>query len=337
MSAPRTKPEGAPSPPGAAFYAGAPARGRRGAPPRPASAKPRSGPPAAPPAAAETAAAPPPKAWLGDFQPTLCALSDAELGAAAGRMFDALRGGRDPVPAGGRPHMVLTIGAPGSGKSTLAQACVDALGAHPFASYMVVDFDDLVRFHPRLNDIWHVPDMFGRPTEVGFAFGWDRCADFFAAQASAFLATAVERRFNVVVQSHWQRWLTTPGIEAYRTTLLYVGAPLEVATRRARSRAAATGKFLAPTLAAQDAAVKTAWDDYRRTAPWYALWADDFVAVANGDGAPPPSAADFLRVDPHAGPSWRAGLEAVETALAVVHGEKPRSALPPAAAAARKK
>jgi hypothetical protein len=126
-------------------------------------------------------------------------------------------------------------------------------------------------------------------------------------------------RYNIILQSHSRRHLLSAQRAGYRTTLLYVRAPLAVAQARSRARAAATGMFLAPTLRAQNALVAQMWAEYRALAPWAALWADEFVVADNGapraPGVPPPFRVVPVR-PPGCVADWAAPALEAEKALA---------------------
>ncbi len=277
-----------------------------------------SGAPRAPADLPEAAGA---KLWIGNLPGAICDMSEAEVEAAAARMAASLFDGKKPAPADKRPHLILTIGGPGSGKSTVAKISAEDMGVFPYESYVSVDFDALVKYHPRMNDIWSLPDMLGRPTGVGYAFGWN-CDAQFVPLVVALVERALDQRYNVIVQSHWQLWLASAHLKGYFCTLLYVAAPLDVAKRRARARAVETGMFLAPTLAAQDEVVADMWSAYRKTVPWWALWADELALVYNGDDAKKPAKGEFLYADPHQeGVPWKKTVEGVYALIARAHRE----------------
>lgn len=261
------------------------------------------------------------KLWVGNLPGPICELSEEEVKAAAKKMADDLFDGKKPAPADKRPHIILTIGGPGSGKSTVARICAEDMGVFPYENYVSVDFDTLVKYHPRMNDIWSLPDMLGRPTGIGYAFGWN-CDAQFVPLVVALVEQALDQRYNIIVQSHWQPWLINAQLKDYFCTLLYVAAPLDVAKRRARARAVETGMFLAPTLAAQDEVVADMWSTYRKTVPWWALWADELALVYNGDDAKKPVKGEFLYLDPHQeGVPWKKKIEEIYDLIAGAHHE----------------
>jgi predicted ABC-type ATPase len=104
-----------------------------------------------------------------------------------------------------------------------------------------------------------------------------------------------DEKFNVVLQSHTHEALVQFAEAGYRTTLVSVALPLADAVSRARSRAVETGRFLAPTLAAQDRVTEAMWNHYVETAPWYGLWADEMVVVNNGGANPKTAVKDAER------------------------------------------
>lgn len=286
---------------------------------------------------------PPPRGWVGPDPAAACGpLSPKELESVRAKARrDLVRGAR---PARGRPHLILTVGAPGAGKSTVAPLVAAARA--PGESYVTVDFDLAFRYHPRYRDVWDIPSAAdGRPTGVGAALGFLFCGEHIEPVYCQLLAElmgggargARGARHNIILQSHSRRHLVSAQRAGYRTTLLYVQAPLAVAQARSRARAAATGMFLAPTLRAQDVLVAQMWAEYRALAPWAALWADEFVVADNGasraPGAPPPFRVVPVR-PPGCGADWAAPALKAEKALAsAAKPQKEKKPRPPARAA----
>jgi predicted ABC-type ATPase len=211
-----------------------------------------------------------------------CDVNAAEFEAATVAARKDLLTGKVPVAEGTPPHLLLTIGAPGSGKSTVAAAVAADRGD---GDYVTIDLDTAVKYHPRYKDIWSAPSaLTGRSTMIGFTLSYIACN----ATLEDMLIRIYEEivfndgpRFNVILQSHAQVNIILAKLAGYRVSLLYVGTPLAVARKRSRTRAAETGKFLAPTLAVQDDVVESNWVDYRLSAVWYGMWADEFIVVDN--------------------------------------------------------
>jgi predicted ABC-type ATPase len=264
--------------------------------------------------------------WVGVAPGGACAeLTPDELAEAGKKARKELLSGARPARA--PPHLLLSIGTPGAGKSTVAAAVV----AHraPSEHYVSIDFDLAFRYHPRFADVWDLPSaVTGKPTGVGAALGYLFCNE---AVEQVFLEilrgllAADGPRYNIILQSHDHDFLITAKLHGYRTTLLYVGAPVAVAQARCRARAIATGKFLSPTLAAQDDLVRSMWEEYRDRAPWLALWADSFLIVDNGRGDPKENAKKAKPVDvraPGCEEDWRAPMRAAEARVVAASGEK---------------
>lgn len=271
-----------------------------------------------PPPEAVAAAAAGAKLWVSDRPDiAVCALTAEEVKAAGDQMERDFFTGKNPAPAGEAPHLVLAMGAPGSGKHTLARLCVEALNLRPVSEYVEIDFDALIKYHPRANGVWDVADMFGRPTGVGLAQGWMNCASVFVPLAETLLNRALEKRYNLILYTHWHLVLMHAQNAGFTCTLLYVAAPLDVALRRARSRAATTGKFLSPTLKAQDELVTRMWTDYQQSVAWFALWADTVALVPNGDDRNI-TVNDFIFMAPHDKP-WREVVDLMRRLVGVMH------------------
>lgn len=262
--------------------------------------------------------------WVdSEYMYGACAVTPAEMEAALKAARKDLLRDKRPVPRGSAPHLIITIGAPGAGKSTVAEA-VARRGDHgDYGDYVTIDEDVAVKYHPRYAGVWGVPSaVTGRPTGVGFTMGYLMCNQHLlgGVMVRIFeeLVHAKGPRYNIILQSHAQDNLIEAKLEGYRTTLLFVGVPLPVAIRRSRDRAIATGKFLAPTLAAQDEIVDSMWNLYRRSAAWYGLWADEFLVADNSRPARDPAAFATdkrLVAIPLHGEPWEARLAAAQAAI----------------------
>ncbi len=264
----------------------------------------------------------PPQSWIPDPVHMCGELTADEEAAAIKSAFEDLFAGKSPIPSTSEagPHVIFTIGPPGSGKSTIADRLARVMAAHPVESYVVLDYDALLKYHPRFRDTWRVPDMFGRPTEVGYALGWMRCIDTLDALGRALHEKIFSERYNVIVQTHAYNGMIEAQLAAYTVTLLYVGVPLALAQERARKRAVETGRFLAPTLEIQDKHIERTWERYKHEAPWYGLWADQvFVAKNDRDGAFPSTPDDFAFINPHE--AWPGSVSKMMAAIAAAHDE----------------
>jgi predicted ABC-type ATPase len=224
-----------------------------------------------------------PRQWVDpDSVYSECEVSPAEYDAALAAARKDLLGKKKPVPAGTAPHLLITIGAPGAGKSTVSEAVAAERGS---GDYVTIDMDVAVKYHPRYRDIWAAPNaVTGRATEVGFTLSYLECNSLLEDILIRIYDDVVfgeGARYNVILQSHAHINIILAKLAGYRVTLLFVGVPLEIAKARSRTRAVETGKFLAANLAIQDQVVESMWVDYRKTAAWYGLWADEFLVADN--------------------------------------------------------
>lgn len=264
----------------------------------------------------------PPSRWIPDPGRMCGELTAEELDAATAYALEDLFAKKAPVLSteGPGPHAVFTIGAPGSGKSTVALELVRVMGIHPAESYVVLDYDALIKYHPRFRDTWRVPDIFGRPTEIGYALGWLHCIDSLDSLGQVLHEKIFTERYSVIIQTHSHDGMVLAQQAGYAVTLLYVGVPLALAQDRARKRAVETGRFLAPTLEIQDKHIERTMNRYRLFAPWYGLWADHvFVTKNDRDGALPSTRGDFAFIDPHE--EWPGSINKMRAAIAAAHGE----------------
>lgn len=249
-------------------------------------------------------------------------LTADEQEAATAYALKDLFAGKAPVPSTAEfgPHAVFTIGPPGSGKSTVAHELVRLMNVHPAESYVVLDYDALIKYHPRFRDTWRVPDVFGQPTGIGYALGWLNCIDALDGLGETLHEKIFTERYNVVVQTHAFDGLIVAQMMGYNVTLLYVGVPLPLAQERARKRAVETGRFLAPTLEIQDKHIAQRWHFYKNRAPWYGLWADEVLVTKNDrDGALPSTRDDFAYVNPHE--AWPESMVKMRAAITAAHDE----------------
>jgi hypothetical protein len=176
-----------------------------------------------------------------------------------------------------------------------------------------------------------VRDIHGNPSGVAYAYAWDECV--VVSQASAFniFIRLLDEGFDLIVQDHDHMKLTHAQARSYHVTLLYVAVSIETAKRRAAARALKSGRFLKPATADNnwgwDAAVTDMYWRYRGTAPWFALWADNFITVGNDtDGVLPSKREDFQVWDTHPvidpkAHNWTSVVAGFMAAIAAAHGE----------------
>ena len=227
-----------------------------------------------------------PHTWINaEYLVDECRVSQAEWDKARVAARKDILAMKKPVAAGKQPHILVTIGAPGVGKSTVAAAVAKSRG---HGDYVIIDIDVAVKYHPRYYKIWNTPnEMTGKPTGVGITQGYWTCnapLEDIMTQLYDDILHSSENRYNIILQSHSQINLIGAKLAGYRTTLLFVGAPLKTVIKRSRNRAVETGKFLTATLSSQDEVVSSMWMLYRTTAAWYGLWADEFLVANNSRG-----------------------------------------------------
>lgn len=277
--------------------------------------------------------------WLDpDYVHDLCTVTPDEVEKAMKTARRDLLRGKKPVAAGKDPHLIITIGAPGAGKSTVAEAVAAERGD---GDYVTIDLDVAVKYHPRVKGMWNAPSaVTGKSTGVGLTTSYFTCNlqledVLIGIYEDLIAADKAGPRYNIVLQSHTQINLIDAKLAGFRTTLLFVGAPAETVIQRSRQRAVDTGKFLAPTLRAQDEIVYSMWMLYRTTAAWYGLWADEFLVADNGQAASSDRAAQArfrqskkllkeipLRCESGECPSWEDRLAAAQTAIDEACGVK---------------
>ncbi|GFR90199.1 hypothetical protein ElyMa_002561400 [Elysia marginata] len=216
-----------------------------------------------------------------------CDVSSVEFDAALAAARKELLENKKPVPAGVVPHLLITIGAPGAGKSTVSEAVVTSRGGD---NYVTIDLDVAVKYHPRYRNIWTAPSAItGKSIGVGFTLNYLTCNESLENILwrifDDILLGEEGGQYNIILQTHAHSNIILAKLAGYRVTLLFVGVPLEVAQARSRARAIETGKFLARNLAIQNEVVETLWSEYRTSAAWFGLWADEFLVVDNRHSA----------------------------------------------------
>ena len=227
----------------------------------------------------------PPQRWLPSFESLCREVEEEDLGRILNRASADARRGVRPTPKKERPTFIVLFGAPGSGKTTIAAGLGKAAELRSGQRYAVVDYDALDKYYPYYRDLTNIPAFAGRKRlGVGFihAHMCPALNTFVMALGDALVEDLIRRRMNIAVVSHRPSFLVQARLSGYRSVFVYVGVPTGVAAKRARQRALETGFLLAETLEAQDGYVQAMWEEYVRLAPWYALWAERFIAVDNG-------------------------------------------------------
>lgn len=223
--------------------------------------------------------------WIADPAQICRPLTAAEAKAASALMEKDLLKAKRPMPPStvwpdGHPQLVLAIGAPGSGKSTISAAIAKRVKLD-VANFVEFDYDALIKYHPRKDQVAHVHTIDGKKTDVGYALGWTNCVDAVIQLGEPLLHDLIRRRYNIIVQTHNYDIIHPARRAGYYITVVYVGVRLQTALARSRARAAETGMFLSPTLGEQDETVAQIWRQYQTQAAFYGLWADRFIAVNN--------------------------------------------------------
>jgi len=226
--------------------------------------------------------------WITGEWPAACEVTGAELKKTYTRAHKALTAGVRPVAKKqGPPHLVLTIGAPGSGKSTVARAV--CARRHPGRDYVILDFDRILQFHPRASEPVETLDIYGEATGVGVTSTFQHCLEEVLGAISGLAGELiVQKKFNLIYQvgsGHHQHLVRAKRL-GYTTTLMFVGAPLALQQERSWARARRTGQFFGDDRAEHDEFVAGQREASASDAPWFALWADEFLAVGNSEPLP---------------------------------------------------
>jgi hypothetical protein len=265
-----------------------------------------------------------PPLWIGDptnFCPTT---TDKNIDM----VFKLLTAGKKPAADDSPPHIVMTIGPPGAGKSTIARQFVKHWSEMKEDNYVELDADLILDYLPEGGQLRNLPDMLGRPTGVGAAYGWDDCIGKVEDITSAIFFRLLEKRYYIIYHSHYYMHLIEMAHAGYVSTLLYVAVSRETALRRAAARAKETGRFLRPGAMESNGwgwenTVMWMWHNYRNWAPWYALWADNLGVVNNDRDGHEFVKEDFKSYLSHPtepGADWTRYVSALWHAIGEVHG-----------------
>jgi hypothetical protein len=266
-----------------------------------------------------------PPLWIGDptnFCPTT---TDKNIDM----VFNLLTAGKKPAAANDPPpHIVMTIGPPGAGKSTITRQFVKHWSEMKEDNYVELDADLILDYLPEGGRLRNLPDMLGRPTGVGAAYGWDDCIGKVEAITSAVFFRLLEKRYYIIYHSHYYMHLIEMAHAGYVSTLLYVAVSRETALRRAAARAKETGRFLRPGAMESNGwgwedTVMWMWHNYRNWAPWYALWADNLGVVNNDRDGHEFVKEDFKSYLSHPtepGANWTQYVGALWRVIREVHG-----------------
>jgi dephospho-CoA kinase len=210
-----------------------------------------------------------------------CDVSPANRVGLADRMRERLVRGRRPAVRGTAPRIVFVWGGPGSGKTTTAR--LFARQRWPDCDFVDLDMDDAVHFHPAGSSMFEVRDaLTGRPVRgVGNAHAMNHCIQQVTAEyLDAVHAVFRERRYHQIMHHASPDLMAEAAHMGYRTALLYVSVPFELAARRARRRAATTGRFL------DGDTFRRFFRTHQQLAPHYAGMCDAAYALDNsGDDA----------------------------------------------------
>jgi predicted ABC-type ATPase len=264
-----------------------------------------------------------PPLWIGDptnFCPTT---TDKNIDM----VFKLLTAGKKPAAANVPPHIVMTIGPPGAGKSTIARQFLMHWSDMKEDNYVELDADLILDYLPQGEQLRNLPDILGRPTGVGAAYGWDDCIGNVEGITSAIFFRLLEERYYIIYHSHYHMHLIEIGCAGYVSTLLYVAVSRETALRRVAARAKETGRFLRPAMESNgwgwENAVMRMWYTYRNWAPWYALWADNLGIVNNDRDGHEFVKEDFKSYLSHPtepGVDWTQIVSGLWHAIGAVHG-----------------
>lgn len=281
-----------------------------------------------------------PRRWLA-VDHTLWTLTPAEKKEYGEKMWRELTRGKTPVSDALMPNYLITMGAPGVGKSTVASIFVREYGGQKqWENTVILDYDELIRWHPKAEAMLDLKDTDGKPTGLGYAYAYEHTSDM-VDTAAEVLKRLIAARYNLIVQSHEQSTIVEAMRAGYHTALLYVAADRAVALRRLQERMRARGLYLEP-----GATWESLYDNYdahyRVMAPWYALWTDLFVAVSNSDQHRYPARGDFTPLDPHpalpSGTPWHVSINwMVDAVIAAREGKRKQTQKAPPEAAADKK
>ena len=120
-------------------------------------------------------------------------------------------------------------------------------------------------------------------TNIGFTLTRQICNDSLEGIMEAIFYDIIKDnlRYNVIFQSQDLNSIILARSAGYEVNLVFIGAKLETALKRSKSRALRTGKFLASNLYMQNRVVEDMWMDYKHNTAWYSLWSDNTYIIDN--------------------------------------------------------
>lgn len=221
--------------------------------------------------------------WIDPLNPyNRCDVSPDEYRTAIVKAKTVLTKNKKPQTIGLKPKFYITIGAPGSGKSTLIQHIVHKF--NPDLDFIIIDLDTAVDYHPRYTSIWSADSAVdSNKTNIGFTLTRQICNDSLEGIMEAIFYDIIKDnlRYNVIFQSQDLNSIILARSAGYEVNLVFIGAKLETALKRSKSRALRTGKFLASNLYMQNRVVEDMWMDYKHNTAWYSLWSDNTYIIDN--------------------------------------------------------
>ena len=184
------------------------------------------------------------------------------------------------------PQLIIPIGSPGAGKSTIMKFLVKEQSDVDYSNYVNFDSDKLLDYLPIGDTIKNIPDIKGKPTNVGYAFGWVECMENFANTNifELLIKKILKANYNLIFNTHYFNIIIDAQYYGYFCILVYVLASKTTAKSRVKNRATELGRFFSldyKNTFGWSKSKEKYLNTYREQAVWYSLWADRLELVKN--------------------------------------------------------
>lgn len=267
-----------------------------------------------------------PKIWITNPSNICNTLTTEEINNYSNSIFKELVKDKIPYNKQKRPQLIIPIGSPGAGKSTITKLLVKYHSDININNYVEFDVDNLLDYLPIGGHIRNIPDINGKKTKIGYAFGWIECLEKISSSLIfLIIQKLIKSNYNLILHIHNYEIIIDAQLAGYFCILVYIAVSKNIATERTLNRSFETGRFL------QNGWKKSVdWylKEYREKAVWYALWADRFVIVNNNINNYYPTAKDFKVLITHPMNdskninNWRLHIKKLYTEIDKIHISK---------------
>lgn len=218
------------------------------------------------------------KQWIEG--PELSEISREDVKEILDKYFASIVKGKKKVKKGEKPTFIHCIGAPGSGKSTYIK--------ENYSDYVIIDFDELYRFHPDFEYFEKSEDVTGKVVKnVGFANMWAKLMKSIESNLSNMVVSYTyglcKKRYNIVMHTY----LTPTGYLDIKRKFGYIihniliTATFQTCIQRSLERSINTGKFLGGSLYSQKFVIHNTIKHIYINIPIEIMFSDRIIVIDN--------------------------------------------------------